>query len=278
MLGQALMSEASHRGIDARGASRSGPDITVDVQAPDELLAALGRTRPDVVINSAALVDISTCESQPDLAYAVNARAVAVVSEVCLRESIRLVQVSTDHYFVGDGAAVHDEQAQVRLVNEYARSKFAGEAFALRLANALVIRTNITGFRDKPDKPTFVEWAIRAIQEGEQMTLFDDFYTSTMAVSDCATALFDLLDSDATGLFNVASAEVSSKLEFVSALAHALDRPLQDPTVGSVRGLRPQRAESLGLDVSRAESVLGRELPDLETTVHSLVAMRPLAA
>lgn len=278
MLGQALMSEAARRDIEVRGASRSGPDIAVDIRDGAALREILEQTRPDVVINSAAIVDLGACESRPDLAYAVNARAVALLTETIAAHPARLVQVSTDHYFVGDGPALHDEHAPVQLVNEYARTKFAGEAFALCRDDALVIRTNVTGFRGAADRPTFIEWALGAIERGEQLTLFDDFHTSTMSAGACATALFDLIERDAAGLLNVASSQVSSKLEFVTALAEALGRPLRDPTAGSVRGLQPPRAESLGLDVARAEALLGRALPDLQSTVQSLLATRPLIA
>ena len=278
MLGPALVAEACHRQMEVVAAGRSGPDIEVDVRDENVLRDAFAHARPTLVVNSAAMIDIGTCESHPELAYAVNARAVALLAELCHEHSARLIQVSTDHYFAGDGRAQHDEAAAVRLINEYARTKFAGEAFALSRPDSLVIRTNITGFRGRSGSPTFVEWAIAAIEAGKRMTLFNDFYTSTMATGDCAVALFDLIESGASGLFNVASAQVSSKREFVTALADSLGCPLNDPISGSVRGLRPPRAESLGLDVSRTEQVLSRQLPDLQATVKSLIATRPAPA
>ena len=278
MLGQAMVAEARGRGMDVSGAGRSGPDVVVDVREEATLDDALGRTRPDVVVNSAAIVDLSLCEAQPDLAYAVNARSVALLVGICRRGSARLVHISTDHYYVGDGDAPHNELASVHLVNEYARTKFAGEAFALTLPGSLVVRTNVTGFRGRPETPTFIEWAVAAISAGDPLTLFDDFYTSTMAAYDCAATVFELLEADVAGLINVASSTVSSKLEFVTALAEEMGHPLNEPLVRTVRGLRPRRAESLGLDVSRAESILGRPMPNLRATVGALVAARPLPA
>jgi dTDP-4-dehydrorhamnose reductase len=278
MLGQALVAEAHRRQIDTVGAGRSGPDVGLDIRDEAALRDAVVQARPTVVINSAALVGLAECESRPDVAYAVNARSVGVLVELCRERSARLVHVSTDHYFSGDGRAKHDEHAPVRLVNEYARTKLAGEAFALTRSDSLVVRTNITGFRGHADAPTFAEWAIAAIEAGERMTLFDDFHTSTMAAGDCAVALFDLIEIGASGLLNVASSQVSSKREFVEGLAAGLRRPLNDPIPGSVLGLRPRRAESLGLDVARAEQLLERPLPDLRASVETLTASRPTPA
>jgi dTDP-4-dehydrorhamnose reductase len=275
MLGRALVAEARRRQIDTVGAGRSGPDVKVDMCDEVALREAVARIGPAVVINSAALVGLAECESRPDVAYAVNARAVALLVELCREHSTRLVQVSTDHYFSDDGRVRHDEHAPIRLVNEYARTKLAGEAFALTRSDSLVIRTNVTGFRGNDRAPTFVEWAITAIEADERMTLFDDFYTSTMAARDFAIALFDLIESRASGLLNVASSQVASKREFVEALAERLGCPLSNPVSGSVWELRPRRAESLGLDVRRAEQRLGRPLPGLLESVETLVSSRP---
>jgi dTDP-4-dehydrorhamnose reductase len=271
MLGSALVVRGRQRGDDVIAAGRSGPDLTVDVQDPGAIRAAVARTRPELVINGVAIVDLAGCEAHAELAYAVNARPAAVLTDLCREFDTRLVQISTDHYFTGDRSAKHDEHAPVRLVNEYARTKFAGEAFALTRPDALVLRTNVTGFRGH-GSPTFVEWAIGAIAAAERLTLFDDFYTSTMASTDFADAMFDLIDIEATGLINLASSQVASKREFLLALAEQLGCSLNEPASESVTGLKPPRAESLGLDVGRAEELLGRQLPDLTGTIATLLA------
>jgi dTDP-4-dehydrorhamnose reductase len=159
------------------------------------------------------------------------------------------------------------------MLNEYARSKLAGERFALTNQDALVIRTNVTGLRNH-NVPTFVEWIFEALESGERVTAFDDFFCSTMSTGDLAVAVFDLVNERVCGLINVASSEVSSKKEFIEAIAAevgALEPPL---TIGTVRSLDPPRAESSGLDVAKAESLLGRSLPDLRATASTLAGQR----
>ena len=75
--------------------------------------------------------------------------------------------VSTDHYWQGDGRLLHAEDAPIQLVNEYARSKHAGERFALSGSGpSLALRTNIVGVRGWKGRPTFAEWAVGAIRRG----------------------------------------------------------------------------------------------------------------
>lgn len=272
MLGQALVAEAKRRHLPVVGAGRSGPDLCFDLADSDAVALALDDVAPGVVINAAALVDIAACEADPGMAYTINARGVALLSDGCRRIDARLVQISTDHFFSGDGAAAHTETAPVRLMNEYARSKFAGEAFALSDASALVLRTVPVGLRGDADRPTFAEWALRSIQERQPITLFDDAYFSPIHVRHFATAAFDLAERRARGLFNLAGAEVVSKKLFIERLAATQGVVLDWARTGSVRGLRPERAESLGLDVSRVEALLDRPMVGADAAAELLAA------
>ena len=272
MLGRALVAESRRRQVRAVGIARTGADINVDIRDAAALAGVVADVRPDIVINSAAVASIDDCESDPGLAYLVNARAVSIAAEAANRLGTYLVQVSTDHYFSGDGARRHTERDPVRLVNEYARCKFAGEQFALTCKGALVVRTNVVGFRGQADKPTFVEWALAMLERRAQITLFDDVFVSSIDVRQFSAAIFDLLPQRPSGVLNVASRDVVSKEAFVSALAAGLGLGTEHCRAGSVRSLTgPPRADSLGLDVAQAERLLGRPLPSLKDVVESLV-------
>lgn len=271
LLGQALMRAARGRGADVCGISRHGADVVLDVCDQDSVLAFISDFRPDVVFNAAALVDIGACEADPARAHAVNADAVGTLARACASVGAKLVQISTDAFFTGDGDARHDEDAPVKIVNEYARSKYVGEKLALGAPGALVVRTNIAGFRGEADRPSFAEWAVAAIRANAEVTLFDDFCLSTIEVNQLADALFDLIDRGAAGVLNVASSSVASKKTFIEALARAMGRSLDHAKTGSVRSLSPPRPDSLGLDVTRAEALLGRPLPDLDAVIAALV-------
>lgn len=270
LLGQAIVSAAQARGYTVIGAARRGAERAIDLANSSAIAELIAEVSPDLVVNAAAISRLDECESNPAAAYLVNARAVSIIAECC-RSPIRLVQVSTDHYFTGEGRKRHDECAPVRAVNEYARTKLAAETFALTAPNAMVVRTNIAGFRGWP-QPTFLEWAIDALRRRAPMSLFEDYFTSTIDAGSLARAILDLTVRKATGLFNVGSSEVASKREFVTALAEAMSIELDWATAGSVKNLAIPRAESLGLDVSRAEAILGYRMPDLKTIVASLIA------
>lgn len=269
LLGQAVAAVGRKRGHDITGAARTGADLTLDVAEQTALDAALERIAPDVAINCAAIVDLFQCEEDPGLAYRINARPAAILATWSQRSGRPFVQISTDHFFTGEGERRHRENDPVVLLNEYARTKFAAEEFALTARPALILRTSIVGVRGWP-APTLAEWAIRSLEAGQPITLFADAFTSSIDVGTLAKAIFDLIDKKVTGRLNVASAEVYSKEAFTRALAAELKLQLGNARTGSVAEMLPTRATTCGLDVRRAERLLGYTLPDMRSVVASV--------
>jgi dTDP-4-dehydrorhamnose reductase len=272
MVGQAFDKAATMRGSTVIGAARHTANHICDVRDVASVKQIIEQTVPDCVVNAAAVVSFDECEKDPATSYAINARAVSFISEACAERSIKFVQISTDQYFTADGDQPHDEAAPVILLNEYARSKFAGETFALENPSALVVRTNVTGLRGWKGRPTFFESIVDVLMRRSRMTLFDDYFGSTIDTMAFSNALIDLIEREASGILNVASRQVASKKEFILAVAAAMNIEMNWAQTGSVRELPVRRAESAGLDVGRAERILGRRLPDLREVVLSLVS------
>ena len=270
MAGAALVEAGRSRGLRARGASRRGEE-PVDVADENALRALLERLQPRTVVNTVAIVSIPACERDPGLAWRVNARPAALIADWARSAGARVLHVSTDHFFSGDGRALHDEGAPVVLLNDYARTKYAAEGLALTHDNTLVLRTNILGLKSAGGG-SLIEWALGAIERDEAITLFDDQFVSSIDVWALAEAMLDLAEAPASGLLNIASREVFSKADLIGGLAQALGRPLTRARIGSVAEQGVRRADSLGLDVSRAEALLGRPLPTLARVIDTLAA------
>lgn len=269
LLGQALAKEASARNIYYTGVARSNADVCLDITSNKDLEDFVRGHHFDVIINTCAIVNHSLCDNNPEAAYCTNARPNALLANLSKELGFKLVFISTDGYFCGDKDSKHDEVSEVKLLNEYARTKFAGECFALTDPNSMVVRTNIIGFKGSK-QPTFLEWVINSLKNKEKMTLFDDYYTSSITVNQFSKALFDLLPKNPTGIINLASSEVFSKAKFITSLSETLALPLTEPNFGSVSQLASKRADSLGLDVSRAENILEYKLPDLEAVIKQI--------
>ncbi len=270
-LGQALMAEGRALGHDILASARRDAPLPCDITDARALGTLWRSVEPDAVINAAALTDVAAAERHPETAYAVNAHAVATMARLAREDGTLLVQVSTDQFYDGEGMRPHAETEPVRPRTVYAESKLAGEALAATTPHHLILRTNFTGLRGWPDRPSFAEWCFDVILNDRPATLFTDYFTSTLDSASLAQAIFDLIERRGRGLLNLAAAQVFSKADFVEALAHGLGKDLPHVTHGSVARLDPPRADSLGLDVTRAERLLPRPLPRLADVAHALV-------
>jgi len=272
MLGQAIKKTfEQHTEYQVISVARTSADYTMDICDDQSVSECFNAVHPDVVINAIAIVDLNICESEKALAYFVNTRFVMLLAELSAKYRSYLIQVSTDHFFSGDRDKKHSETSAVCLLNEYARTKYLGESSALVYKKALVLRTNIVGFRGHCNKPTFLEWVIRTILNDEPLVLFHDFYTSSIHVRQFANILLDLLIKRPIGLYNLASQDVVSKQEFIVQFAQIVLGTVPRYEVGSVKGLAGcMRAESLGLNTRKIEGVLGYEMPDLLSVLNSI--------
>lgn len=272
MLGQMLAQEAISRGHKATTVARNGCDYDLDISHLTELADFLKRTAPKTIINSAAMISLAACEEQPQLAEITNGRAVGVMAEYCNLSNASLIQISTDQYFKSNNPKkMHDENAEINLVNSYARTKYSGENFALKAAKSIVVRTNVTGCRNA-NGPTFLEWAVAALTSAQEITGFNDYYTSTIDRVSLAKAIFDLVDKQPkNGIYNIGSSDVCNKFDFLTALSKELGLLNRKIKNGTVSTSWPDRCITSGLDVRKAEVVLGYKLPGLSDVIKNLI-------
>lgn len=271
MLGQALMASIKLAGCKAYGLARDKSDYCVDVLDESSMRSALDEIGPDVVINCVAIVDLGKCESEPSLAYMTNSHPSAFLSSYCSDRGKSYVYISTDHYYSGRERVFNSEIEPVNLCNEYATTKYLGEVLALENGEALVVRTNIVGFRGDPERPTFLEWLFYALENGDKIKAFDDFMTSSIDVETFSNALLEIISKGTTGLINLASNEVSSKSEFIKSIVKEYGYTMANVEITSMpTSDKIQRNTSLGLCVKRAESILNESLPGLNETIKRL--------
>ncbi len=142
-LGQALAA-AVPPGVELIATARRGGDgrVALDLADAEACRAAVRRHRPAWVLNAGAYTAVDRAEAEPELALAVNAGAPRAFAGALAACGGRLLQLSTDFVFNGaQGSPYRPEQAPEPL-GVYGASKAAGEAAALALPGARVLRTS----------------------------------------------------------------------------------------------------------------------------------------
>ena len=120
-------------------AGRSECDLT-DPQALRRLLQQL---KPQVIINAAAYTAVDKAETEPDLCFAVNAGAPAILAQEATASGALLVHYSSDYVFNGEKTGPYVEEDFLSPVSVYGQSKAAGEAaIAAAAPHYLILRTS----------------------------------------------------------------------------------------------------------------------------------------
>ena len=142
-LGQALMAACPAEVTLIPTSRSSGAGAwALDLADADACRRLVLELRPDAVLNAGAYTAVDRAEQEPALAQAVNAGAPAAFAEALASTGGQLLQLSTDFVFNGRQGTPYGTAQAVDPLGVYGSSKAAGEAAALQLPGARVLRTS----------------------------------------------------------------------------------------------------------------------------------------
>jgi dTDP-4-dehydrorhamnose reductase len=218
----------------------------LDIGDYGRVAKVLGETRPDVVVNTAAFVNVEECEIHKEMAYAVNSKAVMHLATQSERIGARLVHISTDYVFDGSRRSPYPEDAPTRPVNVYGKSKLKGEQHVRTICRRhLIVRSSgLYGVAGSSGKGgNFVRTMLRLGKEKGQVSVVTDQVLGPTNTADLARAVWWLVDQEAQGVFHASNSGSCSWFEFARAIfeLRRMDvavHPIDSATLG-YRARRP---------------------------------------
>jgi dTDP-4-dehydrorhamnose reductase len=215
-LGGAVVAAARAAGWEVAGTALTHPGwIGLDVRDASAVDAVVGAVAPDAIIHTAY-------RQHGEEAMAVNAAGAGHVAAAAGAAGARLVHVSSDAIFAGDGDRALREGDVVRPVTAYGATKAAAEV-AVEAANpdALMVRTSLL-LGGPGHVPSPHEALALAVARGDQqITFFTDEIRSAIQVDDLAAALLELAAQDGGGPLHVGGADGVSRLELAQLVVAA---------------------------------------------------------
>ncbi len=148
-----------------------GP-LSADFSKPESLAATVRSVAPQLIVNAAAHTAVDKCESEPNLARALNASSPAVLAREAKTLGAWLVHYSTDYVFDGSGNTPWLEDSTTGPLNVYGATKLEGEE-AVRASGCrhLIFRTSwVYGARGG----NFAKIMLKLAAERERLTVIDD--------------------------------------------------------------------------------------------------------
>jgi dTDP-4-dehydrorhamnose reductase len=243
--------------------------VQADLLHPGSIEQVLEQTQPDWVIHCAALANVDACETEPNLAYRLNAELPGKLAVLVARGGARLIHISTDAVFDGQKGHYTEDDAPNPL-SIYARTKLAGEqAVAQANPQAAIARVNLFGW-SASGRRSLGEFFFNNLGVGQRVMGFTDVFFCPLLVNDIAPILLTMLEKQLGGLYHVVAGEAISKYEFGVQVARqfGLDEGLITPTSVTQSGLKAARSPNLTLRTDKLTAALGEPLPTLSPAIH----------
>jgi dTDP-4-dehydrorhamnose reductase len=206
-----------------------------DMANPDAVVAACRDVNPALIVNAAAYTAVDKAESEPALAHAINGIAPGVLADEAKKRNAVLVHYSTEYVFDGAKRTPYEEGDEPAPLNEYGRSKLAGDrAIADSGCKHLIFRTTwVYGPRGR----NFLLTMLSLAAAREELRIVADQRgapTSSLFLAEATARAIGAIPENgvASGIYNLSAAGETTWAEFAQAIfARAASRP----------GFRPPR-------------------------------------
>lgn len=210
-LGHDVVNELTKRGHEAVGVDIEEMDIT-DAVSVDQVLNEI---KPDAVIHCAAwtAVDDAEDDDKRDKVHLVNAVGTESIAKVCKKLDCKLMYISTDYVFNGEGTNFWEpDDLDRQPLNVYGQTKYEGEiAIESILDKYFIVRIAwVFGINGK----NFIKTMLNLGKNHDKLTVVNDQIGSPTYTYDLARLLVDMIETDKYGRYHATNEGICSWYEF----------------------------------------------------------------
>jgi dTDP-4-dehydrorhamnose reductase len=202
----------------------------IELSSLESVAACLRATRAEVVVNTAAMHNVESCEQQPGRAQEVNVVGARNLATATRDLGSVLIHVSTDYVFDGAKGTPYVESDEARPLNVYGRTKLEGEQFVQDINPKHFVLRTAALYGNHPCRAkggqNFVDLMLRLARERGRVRVVDNEFTSPTATTDLARQIASLSRSDAYGLFHATAEGSCSWYEFAREIFRMADVPV----------------------------------------------------
>lgn len=255
----------------------------LDLAQPELIRQQVQHLRPELIINAAAHTAVDQAESEPELAFAINATAPGLLAEAAAELSVPLIHYSTDYVFDGHHAEPYRESDATNPLSVYGRSKLTGEQAIQAVGGMhLILRTSWVYSQHGKN---FLLTMQRLLQERENLSVVDDQIGAPTWAGTIAQTTVQLVEQWRTGqpgpwgVYHLTAQGETSWFGFASAIAAHLRSQGKSvatlqPIPSSAYPTPAQRPLNSRLDCSRLQQDWRVQLPDWQTALEQCLAHR----
>ena len=188
----------------------------LDITGRAEVINFVRRHQPDTIINCAAFTNVDGCESSKDAAFKVNALGPRNLAIAADKINARLIHVSTDYVFSGEGDTPLDECDLPDPRSAYGTTKLLGEQYVQRFCRRhFIVRTAwLYGYNGK----NFVKAMVNAGKKLGKLTVVNDQLGNPTNAVDLAHHILKLAVSHEYGTYHCTGNGICSWYDFAAEI------------------------------------------------------------
>ena len=207
-LGYDVMNELKKQGLTGIGVDVDEMDIT-DAEACRRVIT---EAKPDAVIHCAAYTAVDAAEQNMELCRKVNADGTRNIAEVCKGLDIKMMYISTDYVFNGQGTRPWEPDDHREPLNAYGQSKYEGELAVEELVKKFfIVRIAwVFGVNGK----NFIKTMLNLGKTHDHLTVVDDQVGSPTYTYDLSRLLVDMAEKENYGRYHATNEGLCSWYEF----------------------------------------------------------------
>ena len=270
-LGHDLMNEFDKRGVEYIGVDVAEMDIT-DAKACRQVIT---EAKPDAVIHCAADTAVEAAEDKVERCRKINAEGTKNIAEVCRDLDVKLMYISTDYVFNGEGVRPWEPDDHREPLNIYGLTKYEGEVYIERLVKKyFTVRIAwVFGVNGK----NFIKTMLRLGKEKGAVSVVNDQIGSPTYTYDLARLLADMIETEEYGRYHATNEGLCSWYEFACEIFRqaGMDNVRVTPVDSSQFPARAKRPKNSRMDQSKLvekgftplptwQDALGRYLKEID--------------
>jgi len=191
----------------------------LDLTNSEKIGQLIREIHPDYLVNAAAYTAVDKAETEPDLAYSINATAPKIMAEAAEKIKAKFLHISTDYVFDGRKNTPYLETDLTNPLGVYGQSKLRGEE-EIKTVNSQAIILRTAWVYGSYGKSNFVKTMVRLGKEREELKVVVDQVGSPTWAKDIATAITQLLINadNPAGIYNFTNSGVASWFDLTKAI------------------------------------------------------------
>ena len=211
-LGYDVVNELEKRGIEAVGVDIEEMEIT-DAASVNQVI---GQETPDAVIHCAAYTAVDAAEENEALCRRVNAEGTRNIAQVCKNLDIKMIYISTDYVFGGQGERPWEPEDERDPQSVYGQTKYEGElAVQELLYKYFIVRIAwVFGVNGR----NFVKTMLKLSENHDTITVVNDQFGSPTYTYDLARLLVDMVLTEKYGVYHATNEGICSWYDFACAI------------------------------------------------------------